>query len=343
MNRIIIATVLSGLLLAVVYGQGTNNRDLSKRTLLFNYLRYKVAQNAMSQAMNLAEDEGKVVQKEVREVSADWLTARNKRIRADLEAELGENAADNFKTFWVEFEQAEADNDKDYLANLAAASGVSNASSYAKLRKAMLEGALASDVEAGSFLLTAVQRWIEAVDDNKLETGTLPEWLRGEIEIKTEPVDPLEAAEAEAEPYVADPKAKTVSPLDSFVSARKAKRKKALEDAKAGMQQVATERKDAEAKYAARVKAAAEADAANIKRYADRLSSAQKEAFEQRKNSFGNRLKNVVSATVGAATGAFTGGLGAKAGEAAVDAIWGQTSPARVHPLPQNQQPATTP
>lgn len=68
--------------------------------------------------------------------------------------------------------------------------------------------------------------------------------------------------------------------------------------------------------------AAAEAD--NMTAQAEKLAAVEKEALEQRQSSWGNRIKNIFSSTVGAATGAFTGGVGARAGQEAVDAVFGE-------------------
>ena len=59
-----------------------------------------------------------------------------------------------------------------------------------------------------------------------------------------------------------------------------------------------------------------------MKRHADKLAATEKDALEQRKNSWGNRLKSIVGATVSAATGAFTGGIGTRAGQEAANAIF---------------------
>jgi hypothetical protein len=114
----------------------------------------------------------------------------------------------------------------------------------------------------------------------------------------------------------------TPAALDSFAQARQDRRQRALEEAQAGMQQVASERDAAEREYAARKTASAQAEAEAIKRQADKLASTETEALEQRKNSWGNKLKGILSATIGAATGAFTGGIGTEAGTRLADAIF---------------------
>jgi FtsZ-binding cell division protein ZapB len=103
---------------------------------------------------------------------------------------------------------------------------------------------------------------------------------------------------------------------------RKKRSERRLEEAQAGMEQVASERQAAEEEYAAKKTAAAQAEAEAMKRHADKLAATEKDALEQRKNSWVNRLKSIVGATVSAATGAFTGGIGTRAGQEAANAIF---------------------
>jgi capsule polysaccharide export protein KpsE/RkpR len=110
--------------------------------------------------------------------------------------------------------------------------------------------------------------------------------------------------------------------LASFSASRSERRAKALEEAQAGMQQVAAERQAAEQEYAAAKTAAAQAEADAMRKHADKLAAAEQEALEQRKNSWSGRLKQIVSTTIGAAGGAFFGGVGSRAGEAAANAVF---------------------
>jgi hypothetical protein len=63
----------------------------------------------------------------------------------------------------------------------------------------------------------------------------------------------------------------------------------------------------------------------NMKNQADKLATAEKDALDQRQNSWGACLKTIVGSLVSSATGAFTGGIGARAGEEAVNAVFGKT------------------
>lgn len=344
MKKLLTICVLLSIAVASFAAKSSRSKE---RVLLDNYLRYQVSKNVMSQATDLASHKDSAIKDEVQQEAAWWLTAQNKRIKSDLEATFGDDASTEFQEFWINYEKAEAANDVPYLDGLKKAADAGDAADYAALRKAILKGVLARDVANSGALLSAVEGWLDAVDEGKLPQGSLKKWINGDISVRKKVIsDPLQAAEAEAEPFVVDPKAKDDNPLDSFKAMRDAKRKKAHDEAKDGMAQVASERTAAEAEYAAKVQARATAEAANLKKHADRLSSAEKEAFEQRKKSFGNRLKNVVSATVGAATGAFSGGIGARAGQAAVNSIWGPSAPAYTQPLPPGggaQPPAQPP
>jgi len=110
--------------------------------------------------------------------------------------------------------------------------------------------------------------------------------------------------------------------LDSFTGLRNEKRDRMLEEAKAGMEQVAAERKAAEDDYAQRKLAAAQKEAEAMKRHAQDLAAAEEQALKQRERSWGSRLKRIVGATVSAAGGAFLGGVGERAGQEAADALF---------------------
>lgn len=112
------------------------------------------------------------------------------------------------------------------------------------------------------------------------------------------------------------------NPLDAYSRMRKTKRERALAEAHAGMQQVAAEREAAEKEYAAEQAARARAEAEAMKAHAQKLAAVEKEAMEQRQNSWGSRIKRIIGGTLSAATGAFSGGIGAAAGQRAVQEIF---------------------
>jgi phage-related minor tail protein len=112
------------------------------------------------------------------------------------------------------------------------------------------------------------------------------------------------------------------NPMDAFSDMRAAKRQRAMDEAKSGMQQVAQERETAEREDSARKLEAANAEAEALKAQANKIAAVEKEAIEQSKNTWGSRIKNIIGATVSAAGGAFFGGIGARAGEEAVNAVF---------------------
>ena len=135
------------------------------------------------------------------------------------------------------------------------------------------------------------------------------------------PVNPLAAAEAPLPDFTPMPEGASSNPMEAFARSRQDKRERALQEAQAGMQQMAMERQAVEQEYAARKSADAQADAEAMRAQAQKLAAVEQEAVDQRANSWMGRLKNIVSATVGAATGAFTGGIGAEAGRQAASCI----------------------
>jgi FtsZ-binding cell division protein ZapB len=82
------------------------------------------------------------------------------------------------------------------------------------------------------------------------------------------------------------------------------------------------ERDAAEQEAAARKTAAAQVEVDAMRRQADKLALVEREALEQRRNSWRNRLRSILVGTVSAATGAFTGGIGTQAGQRAAEAIF---------------------
>jgi hypothetical protein len=68
--------------------------------------------------------------------------------------------------------------------------------------------------------------------------------------------------------------------------------------------------------------AAAQAEAAALQRHAEKLAAVEKDALDQRQNSWTSKLKNIVASTVSTATGVFFGSVGQRAGEAVTDAVF---------------------
>jgi hypothetical protein len=132
----------------------------------------------------------------------------------------------------------------------------------------------------------------------------------------------LAGAEAEAPPVDDEALQGAASSLDGFSRLRQDRRQRAFADAEKAMTQVAAERTAVEQEAAARKLAAAQADAEAVKKQAARLAAADAEALEQRKNSWGNKLKGLAGSLISATTGAFTGTIGAEAGRRAAGELF---------------------
>ena len=202
---------------------------------------------------------------------------------------------------------------------------------YAGLRAELAKGELAPDVAAAGRFLGDVEAWLKL--KAKGETVPLDVWLArdekpaagnppvAKPKVAKRKANPLRDSEADAGTFI-EAKDDGNSALRSFGAARKARRAKALKDAEVGMQQVAAARKLADEEANAKKLAAAQAESAAQQAQAARLAAAEKEAVLQDQNSWKTRLKGVLTTAIGAAAGAFTGPVGARAGEAAAQAVF---------------------
>lgn len=281
------------------------------------------------------------------ETAADVFRAEiGNRIRMDLERTFGQTAREIFGTFVEQFSEAEYANDEKFLARTVGLSELWSESppqTYTALRTAMIGGVLKVDIAAAGAFLADVQTWLDLRKRND-DVPALRAWLdRGkpvqvvaEVEQISETVapkrqrNPLRAAEAKAQ-ELEDPVDDSGGALEQFGAARTERRRKALEDARAGMQQVAEERRGAEEEVASKKMTAAQAEADAVRKHAEKLASAEGEAIEQRRNSWGNRLKSVLTTTIGATSGAFLGTVGSRAGEAAAEAVFNTEGQNRHH------------
>ncbi len=301
-----------------------------------SYLRYLVAKHAFGQAESLSSKNSNTdIANQISASANKWYQREIVDIRADLTVALGEQAPDQFKTFIARFTEAEEREDSVFLKLIGDSLGLApSPENYLALRSAAAESLLRSSMDNASEFLTDIQTWLDLavrrqnpppldlwLARNQAETPRSPS-ERAARPVITKRANPL--AEAEADP----PKRGSVSddsmgtPLESLASARQDRRDAALADAKAGMEQIAAERRAAEEDAAEKKLARAEAEAEAMKKQAEKLAAAEKEAMEQRRNSWGQRIKGVVCATISAATGAFTGGLGARAADEALNAIF---------------------
>lgn len=296
--------------------------------LLAAYTRFALAQEVQAQALDLAKPLPETESRQVAEQAQVWMKAESDLMRRNLETRFGTEARDRFSGFVAEYTAAGEKNDLHYLGRLAGEAKLGTTPmAFPEMRRLVLEKWLAEPFAKGSRLLGEMQTWAEVRARNP-QAPALAAWLaRDQAAVPlpaapSRPLNPLAAAEAEVPEYVPPAGAAPANPMDAFSQSRIEKRDRALQDAQAGMQQMAAERQAAEEEYAAKKMAAAQADAEAMRAQAQKLAAVEQEAIDQRANSWMGRLKNIVSATVGAATGAFTGGIGAEAGRQAADALF---------------------
>ena len=296
------------------------------------YLKFMLYQQVAAQANGVAAEAPQADQDQIRKAAADWSASKTRSVRSLLTARFQDDARGKFEQFVADYTTAEKTADPEFLARMIAAFGFAPApADYASLRKSAIDSFLQPDVAEGSKWLGEVQTWAD-VRAKTPGTPDLSIWLtRDQPAAAAKPAkqkkpavkkpDTLADAEAEMGEFAAGEE-DVANPLDNFDEMRKKRSERKLEEAQAGMEQVASEREAAEQEYAAKKTAAAQAEAEAMKRHADKLAATEKDALEQRKNSWVNRLKSIVGATVSAATGAFTGGIGTRAGEEAANAIF---------------------
>ena len=296
--------------------------------LLTAYMRFVLAREIQAQAQNLAKPFAEGDARQIAEQANAWMASETTALRASLDARFAETAKDRFAGFVSEYTSAENQNDLHYLGRLAGDARLGDTPlEFAAMRKMVLDKWLTKPFQKGSRLLGEMQTWAEVRSKNP-QTPPLAAWLARDTttpaatQPQPKPVNPLAAAEAETPAWTASDTPPPPNPMDTFAQSRKEKRDRALQDAQAGMQQMATERQAAEQEYAAKKMAAAQADADAMRAQSQKLAAVEQEAIDQRANSWAGRLKNIVSATVGAATGAFTGGIGTEAGRQAANALF---------------------
>ncbi len=300
------------------------------RVLLTAYFQYVISRQIPAQAEGLATDYPEGQQKQVSVAMADWQGRVMKTVRKELGDQFGDDARQRFETFVAAYTTAEKSADAAYLAELARTAGLATGpKDYAGLHRLVTTDWLKRDLDAGAAILGEVQTWLD-VARRTPDAPPLSAWLTRGTQSwgpgATTPAKParrnaLRESEATAGDFTAA-EGDAPSALDALAQNRKERRQRALEESQAGMQQVATERDAAEREYAARKTAAATAEAEAMKRHADKLAATEAEALEQRKDSWGNKLKGILSSTIGAATGAATGGIGTEAGRRLSQAIF---------------------
>lgn len=295
------------------------------RVLLKSALRLGISAQVSATALEMVKGTDEKIAAEVAAADEVYRSAVGTEIREELLAVFGDSARSKFESFIDEFTQAETSADAEYLKNLAETSGdwKKTPDTYAALRAAVVQEDLAGDIaEAGRFL-AEVQTWC---DMKKKDPGVPPVriWLDRGIQPKQakQSKNPLREAEASVEDFADDGTTESAGVLESFGEGRKARRIKALEEAQAGMRQVAEERRAAEDEEAGKKIVAAQVEAEAVRKHAEKLAASQAQAIEQRRNSWSSRLKSVLTTAIGATSGVFLGEVGGRAGRAAADAVF---------------------
>ena len=311
------------------------------RFLVESYTSFIVLEQVQAQGHSFGAGLDEKAKKEVDDAVESWGGRGRERIRMSLQKAMGDQSRPKFEAFVADFSTAESRNDTNFLAATADAIGwrPDQPGTYEGLRLYVAEHALAEEVRSGADLLGEIQTWV----DLRAKGNAVPpldDWLNrtraaGQLPRPVEPVktaNPLKSGEA-APPSLGEmPGGETRNPLDDFAQLRDERRQKALEQAQAGMQQVAAERDAAEQEYAAKKTASAMAEADARQRQAAKLAATDQEALEQRKNSWGTKILDILGATVQTTVGGFTGAIGSRAAGEAVKAIFNDKSEPRPCP-----------
>lgn len=299
--------------------------------LLRSFIHFSLTQEVRAQAIALAKNLPANEADQIRNVAGNWFNGEMAELRKNLEKTFGDAAKDRFKKFVGEYTSAEKTSNLDYLANVASQTELPQApQDFVSLRKMAMKQWMGQQLSAGTGLLSEIQTWIE-VRRKQTDAPPLQIWLARNDTPGTTPApratEPprrknlLAEAEAPAPEY--SPSQPPVgSSMDAFTQLRKEKRKKAMMDSQAGMQQMAMERQVAEQEYGARKMSDAQADAEAVRAHAQKLAAVESEALAQRENSWGNRLKQIIGGTVSIGLGAFTGGIGREAGKQAAEELF---------------------
>ena len=311
--------------------------EMPQALLLKAMFRLDVAQHVVNQAAKVAEPCEPDVAAEIVAAAKTYQARESGAIRDALEGAFGEQARGAFGDFVDAYAKASEAGNAAFLATLAKAVGgwgEAPPADYAALRSGMVQRVLREEIAAAGRFLADVQTWVD-LKGRAEDVPPLAAWIdRGAAPVgattrqvvkrrKPAKRNPLRDSEAQAEDFEGE-SGGGEGALEGFGAARKERREKALQDAQAGMQQVAEERRAAEEEFAAKKTAAAQAEADAVRKQAENLAAAESEAIEQRKNSWSGRLKSVLTATIGATSGAFLGNVGGRAGEAAANAIFNE-------------------
>lgn len=300
----------------------SDERALASAYLL-STLAEQVATKAVEAFGNVAATNGP----SPREAAVEWKARIQQRIRGNLEARFGASARGRYETFVTEFLAAEQCADPEALRALHEKAGLQvPPTDYASFRRLAVESWLQADVAAAGDFLARVEAWVD-LSGRVPATPPLDFWL-GATSPKSAapppptPVNRLAAAEATPAPIPAPDDDEGDGALSAFATARKTSRQQRVELAQSQMQQLATEREQWEQEWGRKKAARAQAEVEAMRRQAEALVQADKDALEQHKNSWGYRMKSVVSAVIGTTLGAFGTPIAQKAGEEAAQELF---------------------
>lgn len=330
--RILILAGLIGWLAAAPAARAATDESV----LLGAYLQTHLIHLVSTQIDEWSEGKDEGTGKELESALEEWTGALRAASVKKLNARFGGegNARNKLTGFVSGFTQAEKQGDKAYIGNLCERMEMEEPwpGDFPGFRQAALPAVLSTELNEASAFLGAVETWLNQKKKSTKDLPDLAAWLDAALYNKVPaknankrkpqpPADPLAAAEAGLGGFTGDAGGND-NPLDEYRATRVAKRKRAMEQARDGMATVARERTDAEQEIAARKTAAAQAEAAAMQAHAEKLAAVEKDALEQRQNSWTSRLKNIVASTVSTATGVFFGSVGQRAGEAVTDAVF---------------------
>ena len=330
------AAALAGVVLGARGQDEIVEAEKPQALLLKAMFRLDVAQHVVNQAAKIAEPCEPDVAAEVVAAAKTYQARESGAIRDALEGAFDDQARTVFGDFVDAYAKASESDNAAFLATLVKAVGgwgEDPPADYAALRSGMVQRVLREEIAAAGRFLADVQTWVD-LKGRAEDVPPLAAWVDRAAPVGTttrqvvkrrKPAkrNPLRDSEAQAEDFEGESGGGDGA-LEGFGAARKERREKALQDAQAGMQQVAEERRAAEEEFAAKKTAAAQAEADAVRKQAEKLAAAESEAIEQRKNSWSGRLKSVLTATIGATSGAFLGNVGGRAGEAAANAIFNE-------------------
>lgn len=310
--------------MAFLLAAGSVRAATDESVLMAAFLQTHLTHSVGSQTDAWTDEVDEQAGKEIAAASDAWCKKFRAGVRKRLESQFGgeKEARAKLTEFVNGFMKAEKEEDSAYLKNLCSRLQLPDPkpANYAALREAALQQGLAEDMNRASVFLSGVQTWVEKKKEGTEELPDLASWLKA-VQAPPPPANPLAGAEAGLGSFQGGDDEEG-SPLDDFRDRRADKRKKALDQARDGMATVARERAAAEQEEASRKTVAAAAEAEAMQRHAQKLAAVEKEALEQRKNSWTSKLKGIVSSTIGTATGVFFGSVGQRAGEAVTDAVF---------------------